>query len=85
MVKRLNGLALVELLIVLSLIGFLIQPISQLTQVIIKKQGKLLTQQSLLINEVNHIYLQFDNHQLNSVDQLALCESEWFKIIYVCL
>ena len=61
MVKRLNGLALVELLIVLSLIGFLIQPISQLTQVIIKKQGKLLTQQSLLINEVNHIYLQFDN------------------------
>lgn len=85
MVTRLNGLALVELLIVLSLIGFLIQPISQLTQVIIKKQGNLLTQQSLLINEVNHIYLQFDDLQLNSVDQLALCESEWFKIIYVCL
>ena len=33
---RLNGLALVELLIVLSLIGFLIQPISQLTQLLLK-------------------------------------------------
>ena len=82
---RLNGLALVELLIVLSLIGFLIQPISQLTQFILQKHGKLLTQQSLMINEVNHIYLQFDNHQINSVEQLKLCESEWFKIIYVCL
>ena len=85
MVKRLNGLALIELLIVLSLIGFLIQPISQLTQFILQKHGKLLTQQSLMINEVNHIYLQFDNHQFNSVEQLKLCESEWFKIIYVCL
>ena len=82
---RLNGLALVELLIVLSLIGFLIQPISQLTQFILQKHGKLLTQQSLMINEVNHIYLQFDNHQINSVEQHKLCESEWFKIIYVCL
>ena len=85
MVKRLNGLALVELLIVLSLIAFLIQPISQLTQAIIQNHGKLLTQQTLLINEVNNIYLQFDNRQLSSVDQLKLCESELFKIFYVCL
>ena len=85
MVKRLNGLALVELLIVLSLIAFLIQPISQLTQAIIQNHGKLLTQQTILINEVNNIYLQFDNRQLSSVDQLKLCESELFKIIYVCL
>ena len=85
MVKRLNGLALVELLIVLSLIGFLIQPISQLTQSIIQKQGNLLAQQLLLINEANNIYLEFNNRQLSSVDQLKLCESEWFKVIYVCL
>ena len=83
--KRLNGLALVELLIVLSLIGFLIQPISQLTQSIIQKQGNLLAQQLLLINEANNIYLEFNNRQLSSVDQLKLCESEWFKVIYVCL
>ena len=84
MVNKIKGIILIEVMLLLVLLSYLTPIISEGVNSLMARSHSLKKWRKDVLVEVNKIFMSLNNTSADHLHELKLCESEIYKILYVC-